>query len=138
MESGLTEFYEYIQEGLAQAGPFRAEPFYRPESDTLFFYGRDVPSYARRLNPLLTVFLANDDESLVGFKIKGVQRILTRMERLGKEKFVMHDDRKGIRLTIFLEFALVAPPDEPELEGFEAAARQFDNVVVDTRELQLN
>jgi hypothetical protein len=97
-----------------------------------------VPSYARRLNSLLTVFLANDDDSVNGFKIKGVQRILTRMERLGKEKFVRHDHREGIRLTIFLEFALVAPPDEPELAGFEDAVRQYDDVIVDKRELQLN
>ena len=138
MESGLTEYFDFLKEGLAQTGPFVPKPFYQPESDTLYFYGRDVPSYARRLNALLTVFLANDDDSLIGFKIKGVQRILTRMERLGREKFMMHDHREGIRLTIFLEFALVAPPDEPELAGFEDAVRQYDNVIVDTRELQLN
>ena len=82
MESGLTEFFDFLKDGLAETRPFVAKPFYRAESDTLFFYGRDVPSYARRLNPMLTVFLATDDDSLVGFKIKGVQRILMRMERL--------------------------------------------------------
>jgi hypothetical protein len=138
MESGLTEYFDFLKEGLAQSGPFVPKPFYRPESDTLYFYGHDVPSYARRLNSLLTVFLANNDDSVIGFKIKGVQRILTRMERLGKEKFVMHDHRERIRLTIFLEFALVAPPDEPELAGFEDAVRQYDDVIVDTRELQLS
>lgn len=138
MQSALTEYFDFLKDALAQTGPFTPKPFYRPESDTLYFYGRDVPSYARRLNALLTVFLANDDESLIGFKIKGVQRILTRMERLGKEKFVTHDQREGIRLTNFLEFALVAPPDEPELAGFEDAVRQYDDVIVDTRELQLS
>lgn len=138
MDSGLTEYFDVLKMGLAQTGPFVAKPFYRPESDTLYFYGHDAPSYARRLNPLLTVFLGNEDDSLIGFKIKGVQRILTRMERLGKEKFVMHDHCGGIRLTIFLEFALVAPPDEPELAGFEDAVRQYGDVIVDARELQLN
>lgn len=138
MEAGLTDYFAFLKEGLAQSGPLVPKPFYRPESDTLYFYGHDVPSYARRLNPLLTVFLANDDDSLIGFKIKGVQRILARMERLGRDKFVMHDQHEGIRLTIFLEFALVPPPDEPELVGFEDAVRQYDDVIVDTRELQLN
>lgn len=50
----------------------------------------------------------------------------------------MHDRREGIRLTIFLEFALVPPPDDPDLAGFEDAVRQYDDVVVDTRELQLS
>jgi hypothetical protein len=138
MESGLTEFFDFLKDGLAETGPFVAKPFYRPESDTLFFYGRDLPSYARRLNPMLTVFLATDDDSLVGFKIKGVQRILMRMDRLGMDKFVIDHRRDGILLTIFLEFALIAPPDEPEFEGFEAAVRQYDDVVVNTRDLQLN
>ncbi|MGH7138461.1 MAG: hypothetical protein ACREHD_22140, partial [Pirellulales bacterium] len=58
MESGLTEYFDFLKEGLAQTGPFGPKPFYRPESDTLYFYRRDMPSYARRLNALLTVFLA--------------------------------------------------------------------------------
>ncbi|MGH7192913.1 MAG: hypothetical protein ACREJM_05170 [Candidatus Saccharimonadales bacterium] len=136
----MTEYFGFLKEGLAQTGPFVPKPFYTPESDTLYFYGSDVPSFARRLNPLLTVFLANDDESLVGFKIKGVQRILARMERLGMDKFVIDGRGEGIRLTIFLEFALVAPPDdgEAEVDRLEAAFGQFDEVVVDPRELQLN
>lgn len=140
MESGLTDYFDFLKEGLTQTGPFLAKPFYRPESDTLYFYGRDVQSFARRLNPLLTVFLANDDESLVGFKIEDVQRIVARMQRLGMDKFVIDERRGGIQLTIFLELALIAPPDDgqPELEGLEDAIRQYDDVIVDTRELQLS
>lgn len=140
MESGLSEYFDFLKEGLSQTGPFVAKPFYRPESDALYFYGRDVPSYARRLNALLTVFLANDDDSLVGFKIEDVQRIVMRMERLGMDKFVIDERHSGIQLTIFLELALIAPPgdSQPELERIEEAIRQFDNVIVDRRELQLN
>lgn len=140
MESGLTEYFDFLKEGLAQTGPFVAKPFYRPESDTLYFYGRDVPSYARRLNPLLTVFLANDDESLVGFKIEDVQRIVARMERLGMDKFVIDERRSGIQLTILLELALIAPPidGQLEIERLDDALHQFDDVIVDRRELQLN
>src|SRR5487761_1645112 len=138
MPSGLSKYFDFLKGGLAQTGPFVPKPFYRPESDTLYFYGRDVSSYARRLNPLVAVFLANDDESLVGFKIEGVQRILARMERLGMDKFVIYERQQGIRLTIFLELALIAPPanGEAELEGLEDALRQYDDVIVDTRELQ--
>ena len=140
MAPGLSEFFDFLNEGLAQTGPFVRKPFYRAESDTLYFYGRDVPSFARRLNPLLSVFLASDDESLVGFKIEGVQRILARMQRLGMEKFAIDERHQGIRLTIFLELALIAPPDDgqPELERLEDAFRQFDDVVVETRELQMS
>lgn len=137
---GLTEYFDFLKGGLAHAGPFAPKPFYRPESDTLYFYGRDVPSFARRLNPLLTVFLTNDDESLVGFKIKGVQRILAAMQRLGMEKFAIDERHQGIRLAIFLQLALIAPPEDaqPELERLEEALRQYDDVIVNTRELQLN
>lgn len=140
MESGVSEYFDFLKEGLAQTGPFVAKPFYRPESDTLYFYGRDVPSYARRLNPLLTVFLANDDESLVGFKIEDVQRIVAQMERLGMEKFVIDERPNGIQLRILLELALIAPPgdDQPEMERIAEAVRQFDDVIVDRRELQLS
>lgn len=140
MESGLTDYFDFLKGGLAQTGPFATKPFYRLESDTLNFYGRDVPSFARRLNPLLSVFLANDNESLVGFKIEGVKRILARMQRLGMEKFAIDERHQGIRLTIFLELALIAPPEDaqPELERLEEALRQYDDVIVNTRELQLN
>lgn len=42
MKSGLTEYFDYLKKGLAQTSPFVPKPFYRRESDTLYFYGRDV------------------------------------------------------------------------------------------------
>jgi len=137
VDSGVTQYFDYLKEGLASEGAFTPKPYYDGAGDTLFFYARDAQSYAKRLNPLLTLFLATDDNRLVGFKIKGVQRILRRMERLGMEKFVLEHHRpEGIRLTFFVEFALVAPPDDPALESFEGEMRQFGDVVVHSRELQ--
>lgn len=44
MESGLTEYFAYLKDGLAETGPFVPKPFYRRESDTL------APSTARSIN----------------------------------------------------------------------------------------
>ncbi|HUY34390.1 MAG TPA: hypothetical protein VMV69_16710 [Pirellulales bacterium] len=137
MDSALTEFLGFLKEGLADTGPFTAKPYYDAPGDTLFYFARDEQSYAKRLNPLLTVFLATEDDSLVGFKIKGVQRILRRMERMGMERFVLDHQKENVHLTIFLEFALVAPPDDPATASFEGSIGQFADVVVDTRELQV-
>lgn len=111
------------------------QPYYSPEGDTLFFYARDVPTYAKRLNQTLTVILDAEDDSLAGFKIKGIRRIVERMHRMGMDRFTMN--HRGIGLRFLIELALVAPPDDPAMAAYEDALCQFQDHVVDADELQL-
>lgn len=136
MANGLNSYFEFLRSGLEDNRPFQAKPHYDAPGDTLFFYGEDCESYARRLNSVLTLFLSTAGDRLIGFKVKGIRRILTRMERLGLDKCILNES--GIRLSIFLEFALVAPPDDPALASYETDLQQYKDVLVDNRELQVS
>lgn len=115
-------YYQFLK----TTGEFTARPYYEPDSDSLIFYARDEQSYAKRINNLLTLYLASDDDSLVGCEIKSVKRML----RIGGDfGLLVHDEK--IKLGCFLAFALVAPPDDPNLEQYEQAVRQFENIELD-------
>ena len=76
---------ERERHGLAQflksepSVPFTPIPFWEPETDSLIFYFKNEPSYSRRLNPLMTVFLSARDDRMVGCEVKGIKRILDRI-----------------------------------------------------------
>lgn len=55
---------------------FKKRPYYEPETDSLICYFRDMPSYGKRVNNHLTVFLAQSDETLVGIELAGLTLIL--------------------------------------------------------------
>lgn len=134
MATNVDGFYKYLEGRINAPGEFNARPFYSREGDTLFFYERDVQSYAKRLNPLLTLFLASADDSLIGFKIKGVQRLITRMDRLGIEKLIMHDD--SIKLKVIIELALTPPSDDPSLDRYEDELGKYEDVEIERSELR--
>jgi hypothetical protein len=134
--AGMNDYFRFLDEGLDEsAGEFRPEPFYSPGADVLFFYARDVPSYAKRLSSFITLILATDDDSLVGVKVKSVKRICERLSGLNKRiANVLVIDHK-IKLGILLELALVQPADDPELEPYEQQLGQFGDVEIDQDEL---
>jgi len=53
-----------------------AEPFLDKLTDSLVFYAKDVDTYANRLNNRFTLFLDANDDSLVGFEIKGFSHLV--------------------------------------------------------------
>lgn len=59
------------------------EPIYCRDSDAVHFFWSDVDYFAERVDDLLTVYRAVEDERLIGLKIKGVARILERFNSLG-------------------------------------------------------
>ena len=120
---------------VAQPGEFSPRPYYDAESDALFFFARDVQSYAKRLNSTLTLYLSVEDDTLVGCKVKSVQHILKHMKRLKQNYGVAVLDRK-MKLGILLEFALVAPPVDPAILTYEEDMRKFGDVEIDERELE--
>ncbi|MEX0641703.1 MAG: hypothetical protein WD468_03330 [Pirellulales bacterium] len=134
MANSVEGFQNSVREAISLAPPFEAAPYYDPDIDALFFYARSVRSYAKRLNATITVFLSMDDDSLVGVKIKGVKRILRRVESLQDTmKMVLIDS--SIKLGIFVQFALATPPDDPALDEYERQLEQYKDVPVRTTEL---
>jgi hypothetical protein len=63
--------------------------------DCVFCYMKDDPSFGERINEDLTVFYAlSDRETITGFKIKNVQRILT------EEQMLSLTDAPGLKVLI--------------------------------------
>ncbi len=52
-------------------GPFRPDPYYEPHTDSMIYYSRDVPSYAKPIDAHMTLFLSQADDSVVGCEISG-------------------------------------------------------------------
>lgn len=109
MAAGLKEFASYLKE-MRPTGEFIARPFYEPKTDSLIYYARDARSYGKRLNELITLFLSTTDNSLVGCELKGVKRLMKRVD--GVIVFV-HDHK--IKLSLLMGIALAPEPDDEEL-----------------------
>jgi hypothetical protein len=126
MATGLNDYLHDLQQ--AELGQFKPAPYYEPDCDSIIFYARNEPSYAKRLNSLLTVFLSNVDDRLVGCEVKGIRNML----RLCKAFNVMVQDRQ-VPLGMFLAFALVEETKEPDLR-----ARYQDALREVSRDVQLD
>jgi hypothetical protein len=73
----VNQLTEYLRERKCQG--FTRHPYYSKEGDFLTYYLRDVDFFAERLDDVLTVYLAMSDDGgwdFVGFKLKGVRRLL--------------------------------------------------------------
>jgi len=92
-----------------EAGPFKAEAFYSADGDFMTYYVRDDECYAERVDELLTVYLAMGTDELVGCKIKGVSRLIRRLQEFG----VRVTPEGGAPLSIlFLSAASERPPEQ--------------------------
>jgi hypothetical protein len=127
MATGLDAYFDSLK---SEVPDFSPRPYYQPEGDSLMFYSRNEPSYAKRINSLLTLFLSSNDNSLVGCEVKGVQRML----RIAGDFGVLVADRK-LRLGFFLAFALVPPPDDPAIDQYQDEIKRFEDVELDAGEL---
>lgn len=131
MATGLNEYHDFLNEVCSNPAPFHAKPYYEAEGDSLIFYVKDRPSYAKRLNTIFTLFLSADDDSLVGCEIKGVKRLLKIYGDF--MACVTEGRRKKPRLGIILGFALAPSQDDDLLKEFEP----FKDVEIDSVDLAL-
>lgn len=65
---------------------FEQKPFYEPITDSILMYFRNERSYAKRISKHFTLFVSNEDDSLVGFEIKGVYDICRALESEGTQQ----------------------------------------------------
>ena len=129
MALNLTEYL-----GEHPPGEFRAVPHYFPTGDYLTYFVSDERAYAKRLDDVVTIYLAIGSDKLVGCKVKGVRHILKTAGTFG----VGVDGGDGIRLGFFF-FAGAAPDRigrEVSLKWYDLLKEMAD-VRVDREQLPL-
>jgi hypothetical protein len=116
MAIGLDDFAGFLTDAKESMGQFRAVPYYEPETDSLIFYARNVSSYGKRVSRYLTIFLSNDDNTLVGVEVKGFKRvILPAVEGMGDVSVgdcLLEHDGKTIELSVIARCALASELSE--------------------------
>lgn len=73
-------FLDYILENAPEEGSFKPAAVYIDEGDKLVAMLEDVDYNAHRIDDVLTVYRADNDDRVVGFGIKGVTHLLERLE----------------------------------------------------------
>src|SRR5262245_7944336 len=97
---------QYLKENPSKG--FKPVPHYFASGDYLSWFLRGDECRAKRIDDVLTVFLAEGTDELVGCKVKGVKHIL---ETAGTFGIVVDDDDIRIGL-LFLPGALCAQDAE--------------------------
>lgn len=99
------------------SGEFRPYHYLSPEADALTVYFADKPDYSKRLTDHITLYLALEDDSIVGCRVKGISGIL---EDLPNYLHVNHED---VELSVvFLPFRGQAPDQDLRARVNELAA----------------
>jgi hypothetical protein len=132
MAKGLDELADYLKAKRRGMGEFEPKPYYESDTDSLIYYFLDVSSYSKRVTRYFTVFLANEDNSLVGIEVKGLTTIMRAVENLGEVQLVKpvsvtDADGDEYDLSVIVRCALVPEQEEPvkghEYEELESATR---------------
>lgn len=71
-----TRFMNELLAGLEGEPTFQARPWYNRYGDCVVFHASDAPEYADRIDGILTLYRSIEDDSVIGFQIKGVQAII--------------------------------------------------------------
>ncbi|HET6248155.1 MAG TPA: hypothetical protein VFE47_10700 [Tepidisphaeraceae bacterium] len=103
---------EFLAEMEARFGPpedFHPTATYIPDGDCIEFIARPGPYRAQRLDDLVTVYLSEADDEIVGSLIKGIQKLCRQLtEKLPGFKVNVDDGR--IRLEhLFLAYTWSEP-----------------------------
>jgi hypothetical protein len=116
----------------AKCEHFEPKPLYSAQGDFLTFFFRDDDAYEKRVDELLTVYLAEADDELVGCKIKGVTQIL---KTLGNFGVMIRDQQLKLSMLFLAGMAVSSTPESKE--KYEAIGKQTQGVVLDTEKLCL-
>jgi hypothetical protein len=127
-----TTLKEYLKAN--PPGEFRAVPHYFPSGDYLTYFVSDERCHAKRLDDVVTVYLANESGRLVGCKVKGVRHILNTAGAFGVDV----DGGDGIRLGFFF-FAGAAPDrkDREPVKKWYELLKELADVTVDPKVIAL-
>lgn len=115
----LTDFMD----SLGPSGKFKAEPFLCEETDTLTMFFENTPSYAHRIDNVLTVFYAFDSNEVVGFELKGV---LGKMKEL-RSMIVVEAQTPKVHVKLLI-WAYVMNVSASERFPYEGLIKKVDNL----------
>lgn len=121
------ELMHYLESTQPQG--FEPRPYYGAEEDSLTFYFDPAESYARRMDDLLTLFLALESNDLVGCQVKGVRN---KLKRLGD--FGIHIQHGKIRLGIFFHLLAYFAEKPEQRDRYLDLGRRAKDVEVEIDE----
>ena len=101
---------------------FKPVPHYVPEGDSLFFYFKDVESYAERVDELLTVFRSVESKELVGCQIKSIRCVLKKLGSFG-----VHIEDGKIHLALLFLACLGCNSGTPQEKALRASMDQAES-----------
>jgi len=85
---------------------FRPEPWYNPYGDCVVFLAANEATYADRVDEVLTLYRAQNDDRAVGFQIKGVQAIIDQFGLRGVQIGAEGEGREVVSVRMLLLVAL--------------------------------
>lgn len=106
-------------------------PHYFASGDYLTYYFRDEPCHAERLDELVTVYLSDADDSLVGCKIKGVKHVLDTAGDFGVEV-----GRGPVKLGFFFFLGASRARDAGKVQRYQDLKKLAKDATIDRSELQ--
>ncbi len=117
-----TDLKDYLRDN--PPGDFREGLQYFESGDFLTYFLEDAPHHAKRIDAVVTVYLANDTDRFVGCKIKGVRHIL---KTAGDFRVQVRDADITLGFFFFLSYG----PDRCDADRkYLAALKQIADVTV--------
>lgn len=111
--------------------PFSPRPYYSASADSLFYYFENARYYGDRLDEILTVCRAIDNDRIVGFQLKGISQLVGRLH-------TAHYDFAGdVKLSFIFTEAVGDQPARPHIcdllrqriEGVEIPGRELSSAI---------
>lgn len=124
---------DYLRDN--KPGEFRSVPHYFSTGDYITYFVSDERCYSKRLDDVVTVYLAEGSEKLIGCKVKGVKHILRTAGDFGVRVDGADDD---ISLGFFF-FTGAAPDrgDRSPATDWYNRLREIAHVKVSREELKM-
>ncbi|MEX0728497.1 MAG: hypothetical protein WEB58_04880 [Planctomycetaceae bacterium] len=105
------------------------KPFYSREGDTLKVYLKDADNFAERLDDVVTVYLSESTNEIVGCKIKGVSHLCRQLGDFGVE---LTDGHITIGMLFIVSWARASAGVR---DRFEQLAERFKSTPLDIDQL---
>lgn len=99
---------------------FVPEPFYNPSGDCIHFQTTDESVYGDRMDSYLTLYRSMENDSVVGFQVKGITAIL---KKFGANQMTVQAGAEGQTISVItiVVGALKSVPEEiPSQEDLNA------------------
>jgi hypothetical protein len=118
---------DYVRTNPAKG--FESRPHYSADGDCLSFYFCNADHFAVRVNEVLTVYRDMKSRELIGWKIKGVRRIIETFDQ-----FEDMPERPRLQMLLLPSMAMAHDPEEQEL--YKQILEAMGDMLLDIPELE--